>query len=260
MAIVNCSYCGKEVYKKPYQIRKTRNGRHYCNSDCMYANIRSIKITELENKIGQSLESYLEEKYIIEGKSTTWIMNELSISSHYITDLLKKYNIKARKGSKKFENWWENITDEEKEVYINDLSDRAKRHLNTEEARDKLRNIMNTSEYKRKMHVANSGKNNGMYDPALTEEHRVDTRGLFGYKKWAKDVKGKYNYTCQKCGKKGTGRTIHAHHINDYFEYEDGRLDVENGITLCNSCHNVFHNKYKGIPATQELLREFLTG
>jgi len=46
------------------------------------------------------------------------------------------------------------------------------------------------------------------------------------------------NYTCQKCGE--TEGKLHAHHINPhYVEYD--AMALENGITLCETCHKEIH-------------------
>lgn len=37
---------------------------------------------------------------------------------------------------------------------------------------------------------------------------------------------------------------MNAHHLNGWNWCEEGRYDVDNGVTLCESCHLDFHNKY----------------
>jgi len=258
MPMVKCNNCGAEVYKKPSHIQKNKHKRFYCNNTCKGEHFTKLRILELEEKAGQNLKEYLIQKYLEEEKTVTWLMNELDISSHFITDLLKRYNIKTRSDQEQYEVWWSKLSEKEKEEYIEDIRKRNSTNLHSKKSRDKLRKVMSSKEYREKISKANSGTNNGMYDPTLTEEHRIETRGLFGYKKWALKVKERDNFTCEKCNKKGNSRTIHAHHINDYFEYEDDRLDLDNGISLCNSCHNKFHNRYKGQNATEELLNEFM--
>lgn len=258
MVKVNCSYCQKEVYKKPSQIKRSKNGRLYCDKECCFSHKKQIKREEVESRIGQDLEEYIFQKYVVEKKPTTWIMKDANIHSHYITNCLKEFGITVRDKKERFQNWWDSISEEQKEEYIGNLSKRAKKNLNKEESRDKLQEIMRTKEYKEKMSKANSGAKNGRHDPTLTKEHRVQTRALFGYKKWAKKVKERDGYKCQNCGVKGDTRSLHAHHIDDYYENEDGRMDLDNAITLCSSCHSRFHNTHKGISVTRELLLDFM--
>lgn len=58
---------------------------------------------------------------------------------------------------------------------------------------------------------------------------------------WARAVKSRYDYTCQKCGSKGD---MHAHHILSYTEHLDLRFEVSNGTCLCVPCHKDFHRRY----------------
>lgn len=50
------------------------------------------------------------------------------------------------------------------------------------------------------------------------------------------------NYTCQKCFKKGC--EINAHHIKNFSNNEELRLNIDNGITFCRECHYKFHSEY----------------
>lgn len=88
-----------------------------------------------------------------------------------------------------------------------------------------------------------SGKNHYKYNPKLTEEERK-RRDMFNgeIKKWRTVIYKRDNYTCAKCG--AYGRRLNAHHINSWNEHEDERFDLENGITLCESCHKDFHSEY----------------
>lgn len=54
---------------------------------------------------------------------------------------------------------------------------------------------------------------------------------------WAQKVKQRDNYTCVLCGAPGE----HAHHIKPVSYFYDHRYDVDNGITLCKSCHITVH-------------------
>ena len=81
------------------------------------------------------------------------------------------------------------------------------------------------------------------YKMELTEEDRINRRNIPEYRKWAKDVKKKDDYTCQKCKQRGKG-IIHSHHKNGWNNFPKQRYLITNGITLCNKCHVAFHSKY----------------
>ena len=63
------------------------------------------------------------------------------------------------------------------------------------------------------------------------------------YKDWRKSVFLRDGYTCQYC--QITGGALHAHHIKSFAGYHDFRFDVDNGITLCKSCHKEEHRRLK---------------
>lgn len=81
------------------------------------------------------------------------------------------------------------------------------------------------------------------------------------YKDWRKSVYQRDNYTCQCCGSHGD--RLNAHHINQFSDYPDLRYDVNNGITLCENCHDStkngsFHNIYGTHNTTSSQLREYI--
>jgi hypothetical protein len=64
---------------------------------------------------------------------------------------------------------------------------------------------------------------------------------------WRSQVLHRDNHTCQRCG---AAEHLQAHHIKPWAKYPDLRYDLENGITLCRSCHRLAHKKVflSGIP------------
>jgi 5-methylcytosine-specific restriction endonuclease McrA len=57
------------------------------------------------------------------------------------------------------------------------------------------------------------------------------------YKEWRKSVMIRDDFTCQLCGQRG-GK-LHADHIKPFALYPKLRLVLENGRTLCVSCHYI---------------------
>ena len=60
-------------------------------------------------------------------------------------------------------------------------------------------------------------------------------------KYWGQAVRLRDNYKCQTCGETQGG--IHAHHIIPKEKDIAKAFDVENGITLCSSCHKLTHER-----------------
>jgi hypothetical protein len=98
-------------------------------------------------------------------------------------------------------------------------------------------------------------KNNSNYNPNLTDKDREDRRKSLGYKQWVKDVYKKDNYTCQKCFK--IGYKLNAHHIEGFAENKELRKDIDNGITFCKDCHDIFHSIYGRKNITKKQLDDF---
>jgi 5-methylcytosine-specific restriction endonuclease McrA len=61
------------------------------------------------------------------------------------------------------------------------------------------------------------------------------------YKKWRREVFIRDNFTCVSCER--MGGSLEAHHIKSFSNYPELRFEVNNGITLCESCHKIIHHK-----------------
>ena len=91
------------------------------------------------------------------------------------------------------------------------------------------------------------------------EYHRVE-RSTEEYRRWRKAVFDRDLYTCQCCkNKNGYGYKIklHAHHLHNWNDNEQLRYEVDNGITLCDKCHYLFHSIYGKKNNTVEQYYEF---
>lgn len=111
--------------------------------------------------------------------------------------------------------------------------------------------------WRRYISSARSGPNNHWYNHDLSEEERVHRRATTKYNTWIRNVKDRDNYTCQICGFKGSKHDgkIQAHHLNSYKLFPDERNVVDNGISLCNTCHKAFHSFYGKITNKEQLLQ-----
>lgn len=93
-----------------------------------------------------------------------------------------------------------------------------------------------------------TGERNPNWKGGITPENsRI--RHSVEYKEWRKKVFERDDYTCQCCGKRGG--TLHAHHKQPFCSNKELRLDVENGITLCDKCHYKLHRR---VVSTEETI------
>lgn len=99
----------------------------------------------------------------------------------------------------------------------------------TEETREKLIKSHTGLKYE-----LNSGEKHWNWKNGATPKNEA-IRKSAEYKKWRTAVFERDNYTCVKCGKRGT--TIHADHIKPLALFNELSLDIDNGRTLCVSCH-----------------------
>lgn len=76
-------------------------------------------------------------------------------------------------------------------------------------------------------------------------------------KMWKQACLKRDNYTCQKYGTKRDN--LRVHHINNFADYPGLRTSIENGITLSNKAHVLFHHIYGNKYNTREQLVQFLT-
>jgi len=84
-----------------------------------------------------------------------------------------------------------------------------------------------------------TGSGNPLWKGGVTEENDK-ARKTPEYKEWRTAVYERDRWTCQLCEYKGDD--IIAHHIKKFSEYKELRYDVDNGITLCRSCHIAIEN------------------
>lgn len=99
--------------------------------------------------------------------------------------------------------------------------------------RQRVKEGMKTSPHAWKRRV--SGENH----PLWRGGNRERTENM-AYKTWRKAVLARDRYQCQHCGTKDM---LQVHHIKPWKEYPELRYAVDNGIVLCEICHNTVHGR-----------------
>lgn len=72
-----------------------------------------------------------------------------------------------------------------------------------------------------------------------SEKTAKEQRTSQDYIEWRKAVFERDNFTCAICQQ--VGGTLNAHHIRPFKDFPAERLNVDNGITLCETCHRQVH-------------------
>jgi 5-methylcytosine-specific restriction endonuclease McrA len=62
------------------------------------------------------------------------------------------------------------------------------------------------------------------------------------YKQWRYDVYLRDKFSCQLCGD-NRGGNLNAHHIFSFADHPELRLNLDNGITVCETCHEGIHHR-----------------
>ena len=102
--------------------------------------------------------------------------------------------------------------------------------------------------------VFNSGENNHLWNPNLTDEDRNDKRNYPEYNDFIRRVSARDNYKCIICGKPFDA----VHHLDSYNWCIEGRTLDTNGVCLCKNCHKNFHMAYGYGDNTKQQFEEWV--
>ncbi len=72
---------------------------------------------------------------------------------------------------------------------------------------------------------------------------------------WAKRIKQLDKYTCQICFAKNV--PLHSHHLNAWNLYVSERYDLNNGVCICERCHDALHHEFGKGNNTKEQYFQF---
>lgn len=109
---------------------------------------------------------------------------------------------------------------------------------NTFKKKVKTRKYCNKNCAAKHKEIIYAGENNPHWKNGLTPINQRQRRHV-KYQDWRTSVFKRDNYTCQDCGQ--VGGCLHAHHVKSYSKYPELRIDIDNGKTLCTSCHEKEH-------------------
>ena len=108
---------------------------------------------------------------------------------------------------------------------------------------------------KGKPHLNQRGENHPRWKGGLSSPNELFKKSL-KYKIWRNKVFTRDNWTCQKCKQRRS--PINAHHIHNFSQNHRLRISLNNGVTLCKTCHRDFHKKYGIKDNSYNQLQRFL--
>lgn len=81
------------------------------------------------------------------------------------------------------------------------------------------------------------GENCHLWKGGITDKNKK-IRTSIEFKVWRETIFKRDKFLCQMPECSNSEKYLQAHHIRKFSDYEDLRLDINNGITLCKDCHN----------------------
>lgn len=249
----NCSICNKEKPLNEFVKDKNKKDgvRNYCKK-CLNLSKRKTPI-KLEAKEGFKICSKCDKELSLSEfnfRTTKGVKKAFSYCKECErTYNRNKYHHICKECGKKY-NSGKKQSNICKECYNKVLGEIGRKNII----------IKNANQFGKNNHmygIQRFGKFNPNYNPNLTNKERETKRlSVEGYGVWRRDVFERDNYICQCCGY-DKGGIIRAHHLYSWDLYQETRLKIDNGITLCNKCHKEFHFNYGYGNNTKEQFYEF---
>lgn len=257
---LGCDTCGKEFKRKRSQVSES----NYCSRECKNKGQEKVAYKKLCKSVGGDFKEWIEKAYTVNLRSFRNIALEVYGSeknSSNVGGWMNRLGIPIRDRSDAVKTQWVD-NDERRKAAGDGLKKRI-----TAEARAKVHATQQTPEYKEKQRISKTGELNGMYgvtgdknpqwNPERTHEQRVAERKTNKDRLWRISVFVRDNYTCQVCGDDKGGNLV-SHHLESYHKNEQGRYDIDNGVTLCKTCHLDYHHNHGWKNATKKKFEQFV--
>lgn len=205
--IIQCKICNKDVYSRPSRIKK------FCSMNCR--NIHYKNIISHERRLGKNIKCYQCSKEI-------YIRRHLLGKPRFCSRkcfgiyLINKHNFKTRCSFCK------------NNISVLNSKKHWKKHYCSDLCRKKDFKGINNPHY-----IQNRTK--------LKTPFQKLRRSSLSFKNWRNSIFERDDYTCLNCNQKSRKNrhlNIQAHHIKPFSKYPDLMFDINNGITLCEDCHN----------------------
>jgi len=127
-----------------------------------------------------------------------------------------------------------------------------KTHKHSDESKEKMRQakLKNPTKYwLGKNNPYNMGDKNPNWKGGVTTGNEKERKNI-QYYEWRRQVFGRDHFTCRVCYSKGY---VQANHIFPFRSHKQLRYEINNGITLCVTCHKFIFKR-------EELFIKFFQG
>lgn len=236
MINIKCDYCGKEYYQHYYvylNSHRTIDKDCCSNLDCLEAKSKEA----LNQKYGTSIIRH------IDGVSEK--VKETNLKRYGCENPFANEDVKKKIRETNLEKYGVEYTMQNPNV--------VKKGQETCIRKYGVSNYGKIYSETHKGELSSSWKGGVSY-------HRAE-RSTNEYREWRKSVFARDFYTCQCCGAKngnGVYVRLEAHHIFDWVNHEEKRYDINNGSTLCQKCHILFHSLFGKKENTLSQYNEFI--
>ncbi len=207
-----CSKCQRELPLESFsKCKASKDGFHCHCKDCIRAYNKARKERDQE----------------------AWKAKQREYQAKYRNNPENKGRIKERN-----QRWYE----ENKEAVIERqvaYNRRNKEHINQRRRQYRQDNLEAMREKERAHARSEQGKavRRRYLQRLKFSNAKISTRTLTA---WATQIKERDGWICQECG---STENLHAHHIKPKVEFPELALDLDNGIALCEQCHDGIHGR-----------------
>lgn len=280
---LNCDQCGKEFRREKYYIERMKGDKHFCCKECYdqyQRESKSSKETFICENCGKEVVKN-SDTYNSKSKHhfcSTTCAGEFNTKQNTITLTCPQCNKEFVKPKSAVKNTKHNFCSSEcRKLYHTKHCTKCGKPFPKNRKYDLCSECLAEERHNKKyikFNCAYCGKESerlkahtkgetlfcsrkcmGLYmrnDPTKLADVSKDPKIV----DWSKKVISKFNNTCIKCDKH-FDKGLNAHHLNSKDWDKDNMYNVDNGVPLCNECHQDYHMLYGYGNNTEEQFLEW---
>lgn len=280
---LNCDQCGKEFRREKYCIERMKGDKHFCCKECYDQYQRESKSSKetfiCENcgkKVVKNSHTYRSKtKHHFCSKKCSGEFNSKQSTITLTCSQCNKEFVKPKSAVKNSKQYF--CCSECKKLYNTKYCTKCNKPIPKSRKYDLCSECLAEERHNEKyikFNCAYCGKKSkrlkahtkgetlfcsrkcmGLYmrnDPNKLADVSKDPKIV----DWSKKVISKFNNTCIKCGKH-FDKGLNAHHLNSKDWDKDNMYNIDNGVPLCNECHQDYHMLYGYGNNTEEQFLEW---